>query len=152
MYLYRALSRRRTLLYPLIFQSPPFVRRRCIFHLMSVSWCSLVNSNVVFWVPEVKVGEVGAFQLSLAAPMRPSVSSLPFSSLAVYFSHRSLPIVVRHSDSITASQFLSQIIDVGRITTSEALEITANLRWQPGSCITFSGLLSSEVPVSVKVC
>lgn len=118
---------------------------------IDLSESPIFNSNVVFWVPEVKVGEVGAFQLSLAAPMRPSVSSLPFSSLAVYFSHRSLPIVVRHSDSITASQFLSQIIDVGRITTSEALEITANLRWQPGSCITFSGLLSSEVPVSVKI-
>jgi hypothetical protein len=47
---------------------------------------------------------------------------------------------------------LSQIADLGLITVSEAPAIMANLRWQPGSCITFTGVLLSDVPALIKVC
>ncbi|RDB24899.1 Trafficking protein particle complex subunit 11 [Hypsizygus marmoreus] len=113
----------------------------------------IFDSNVVFWASEVKVGEPAAFQFSVAAPANIPMSSLPFSSLTLYFSHSDYPLVVRHQDAEEAYPSpLLQRVDLGHITSSEfSQEITADLRWPLGGCIVFSGTMASDVPITLKV-
>ncbi|KAF8070400.1 Foie gras liver health family 1-domain-containing protein [Lyophyllum atratum] len=94
----------------------------------------IFDSNVVFWAPEVKVGDPAAFQLSLIAPKSVSMSSLPISA--------EVP-----------SSSLFQWINLGHISSSsQAVEdVVANLRWQVGGCFVFSGTVSSDLPISLKV-
>ncbi|GLB37359.1 putative foie gras liver health family 1 [Lyophyllum shimeji] len=113
----------------------------------------IFDSNVVFWAPEVKVGDPAAFQLSLVAPKTVSISSLPISSLSVYFSHRESPVVVRHEDPEVPSPLSFQWINLGHISPSSDAsgDISANLRWQMGGSFVFSGTLSCDFPTSLKV-
>jgi hypothetical protein len=112
----------------------------------------IVDSNVVFWAPEVKVGEVTAFQLSLTAPTHLPISSLPFSSLAIHFSHLESPVIIQRADSGPSSRSLSQHVDLGHISASEIPEeVTADLQWDLGECKVFSGTLSSDLPSLLKV-
>lgn len=115
----------------------------------------LVDSNVVFWVPEVKVGESAAFQLSLTAPQNVVISSLPFTSLAVHFSGKVAPIVVRHAPLQEERPPAVQRVDLGHTVcsadeTPHSLE--ANLRWQPRALIIFTGTLASDIPTTLQVC
>lgn len=113
---------------------------------------SSVDSNVVFWAPEVKVGEVAAFQLSLTASPRLPISSLPFSMLAIHFSHSDVPIIVRRADSGPSSRPLTQRINLGHINASDTpQEVVADLQWELGECKVLSGTMSSDLPSLLKV-
>lgn len=105
----------------------------------------------VFWKPEVEVGETVAFQLSLSAPPQISMASLPFTSLLVELSHDTSPVIIRHT-AFESTNPLVQRIDLGHIsTTTERREVEANLRWQAGATIIFSGTTASETPRLIKV-
>lgn len=112
----------------------------------------------VFWASEVKVNEAAAFQLSLTAPTNVTISSLPITSLAVYFSDDIFPVVVRHSQSDSGSHGRVRKVDLGHVSTHSAGkepeskgDIQAHLRWQPGATIIFSGTMSADIPTVLKV-
>jgi hypothetical protein len=107
---------------------------------------------VVFWKPNVEVGEQAAFQLSLTAPSTISISSLPITSLAVEFSSDILPVTIRHVESEVTGSSVRRI-ELGHITTKDDVhEIEGHLRWHPGDTIVFSGVMSSDTPRLLKVC
>ncbi|KAF9460741.1 Gryzun, putative trafficking through golgi-domain-containing protein [Collybia nuda] len=112
----------------------------------------IFDSNVVFWAPEIKVGEVVAFQLSLTSPTRLSISKLPFSTLTIHFSHSNIPIVVRHADSGPSSRSLIQHTNLGHIGALETpQELISDLQWGLGECKVFSGTMMSDLPTILKV-
>ena len=120
----------------------------------------LVDSMVVFWSPEVKVGEPAAFQLSLTAPTNTTIFSLPVTSLAIFFSDNISPVTVRHLASDSNSRPSVQMIDLGNVSAwrpsdlskpYDLHEVNAYLRWLPGATIVFSGILTSDVPTSLRV-
>ncbi|KAJ6593407.1 Gryzun, putative trafficking through golgi-domain-containing protein [Mycena capillaripes] len=110
----------------------------------------MFGSSVAFWISEVKVGEPAAFQLGLAAPINATIASLPFSSLDIHFSGNLPPVVVRHVSESTPP--LVQRVDLGHVSSSGTTgSPVANLRWQPGASIVFTGTLSSDIPASFKI-
>jgi hypothetical protein len=127
-------------------------------HVISVSKLNLyiVDSTVVFWTPEVQVGERAAFQLSLTAPRNTTISALPIAELNVLFDEGVKPVVVRH-----LSQNLEdavRTVDLGHVGPSDVEEHVENgpelqacLRWKPGDVVIFTGTMSSNVPGSFKV-
>lgn len=114
----------------------------------------LVDTSLVFWSPEVKVGERAVFQLSLAAPPDVYISNLPFSSLAIYFGDDTPPLNVRHNASEDGIP-LVQRVELGHIafplTESGEEELATNLRWRPGGIIVFTGTVESRVPTTISV-
>ncbi len=85
---------------------------------------------------EAFIDERVAFQLSLTAPSDVVISALPFSSLAIYFSHKEQPITVHHNASATsASKF--QCVDLGDLPLEIAAEHEGCLRWEKGTTILF---------------
>lgn len=85
------------------------------------------------------------------------MSSLPFSSLIIHFSADIPPITVRHSP-FDGELLAIQKVDLGSITIptgseseGEGKEVECNLRWGPGGMIIFTGSLSSDSPVVIKV-
>lgn len=113
----------------------------------------LVDSMVVFWTPEVKVEEIAAFQLSVTAPSDIDLSSLPVSSLTIHFASEFSPLVVQNVASGSTLDALIKQADLGHIEAHEeqTRSIEADLRWQAGTKIVFSGSISSNVPTTVKV-
>ena len=92
-----------------------------------------------------------AFQLSLTAPSDVVISALPFSSLAIHFSHKEQPIIVHHNASATsAAKF--QRVDLGDLPLEIAGEHEGYLRWEKGATIMFVGTVSSDVPLTMTVC
>ncbi|KAG6866197.1 hypothetical protein C0991_007222 [Blastosporella zonata] len=114
---------------------------------------SIFEHNVVFWAPEVTIGQPGAFQLSLVAPKGISISSLPISSISIQFSHQQSPLIVRHRRSEDCAPSSFSFVNLGHIpSSSEELEdITADLRWEIGGCFILSGSVSSDSPTSIRV-
>ncbi|KAF8891851.1 Gryzun, putative trafficking through golgi-domain-containing protein [Infundibulicybe gibba] len=112
---------------------------------------SIFDSSVIFWLPEVKVGETTAFQLSLTASIHTTITSLPFSSLVVHFSNNISPIVVQHSHDLSSSSV--QRVDLGHVSSSrpDASVLQACLRWPTGGTIIFTGTMSSDVPTTLEV-
>ena len=113
----------------------------------------LVNSMVVFWSSEVKVGEEVAFQISVTAPSNIDLSALPMSSLAIQFTNDIPPVLVQHMASNSDVTTGIRRVDLGHISddNEEVEYITADLRWAPGSKIIFAGTMSSESPMTMKV-
>ncbi|PPQ93844.1 hypothetical protein CVT25_013553 [Psilocybe cyanescens] len=111
----------------------------------------IFDSDVIFWSPEVKVGEQAAFQLTLTAPSSIGISSIPFSRIALHFSEGAPPVIVEHNPS--DEQDSVQTVNIGHITLSESNRpaIKADLRWSKGSSIIFMGSLSSEAPTVFKI-
>ncbi|KAJ6589938.1 Gryzun, putative trafficking through golgi-domain-containing protein [Mycena vulgaris] len=109
----------------------------------------MFDSSVVFWTAEVKVGEPAAFQLCLTAPTNTTISSLPFSSLEIHFSGKLPPITVQHVAE--SAPPVVQRVDLGYLSSSDAGSSVANLRWQPGASVVFTGTLSSDIPASYKI-
>jgi trafficking protein particle complex subunit 11 len=110
-----------------------------------------VNTSIIFWLSEAFVDERVAFQLSLTAPSDIVISTLPFSSLAIYFSHKEQPIVVHHNASaMAASKF--QRVDLGDLPLEIAAEREGCLRWEKDATILFVGTVSSDVPLTMTVC
>ncbi|OCH86086.1 hypothetical protein OBBRIDRAFT_890731 [Obba rivulosa] len=120
----------------------------------------ILESCIVFWKPDVNVGEAAPFQISLTAPSGVSMSALPFTTLTVEFSADIPPIVVQHSLGDNG-QALSQVrkIDLGLISISaspqkdklEARVVEGVLRWGPGHTVVLAGALLSDTPRTLSI-
>ena len=93
--------------------------------------------------------EPAAFQLTMTAPTFISIALVPFSRLTLHLSDDSPPIVIHHAPSDV--QLPIQRVDIGHATGRDPLNVIANLRWQPEGTIVFTGSVSSEVPLVLKV-
>ncbi|KAI1785207.1 Gryzun, putative trafficking through golgi-domain-containing protein [Ganoderma leucocontextum] len=115
-----------------------------------------LKASVVFWEPEVDVGVLAPFQILLSSLPHVSLSSIPFTSLAVHF-HGDIPaVVVKHVQTDPDAEVPSlQRFDLGDIAVSPAAaeprEIEGVLRWGPASTIVFTGSVSSDLPMRVSV-
>jgi trafficking protein particle complex subunit 11 len=108
---------------------------------------------VVFWSPDVKVGEAAGFQLSLTAPSNIDISCLPITSLAIHFTEDFAPLIVRHMVSDSVPEVLTRRVDLGHVSTADhKKEVQTDLRWKPGSKIVFTGTMSSDAPIVMTVC
>lgn len=110
-----------------------------------------VDANVIFWTNEAFIGERVAFQLSLTAPSDVAISALPFSSLAIYFSHLEEPVIVHHNVDAAASGKV-QRVDLGNLPLEIATGCQGYLRWEKSATIVFAGTVSSDVPITLTVC
>lgn len=95
------------------------------------------------------MGEPAAFQLTMTAPSSISIALIPFSRLTLHLSHDFPSIVVYHAASDV--QLPIQRVDIGHATRQDPPDVLANLRWQPEGTIVFTGSISSEVPLVLKV-
>lgn len=115
----------------------------------------IFDSNVVFWKPEVEVGELVPFQISLTAPTAVVLSSVPFSSLEIYLSEGEHPITLRPSvwDDANYPSPTIQALDVGDVTDyrEKSIEFDTNLCWEPGNVLIVHGWIKSDVPSQLKV-
>ncbi|CDO69602.1 hypothetical protein BN946_scf184875.g5 [Trametes cinnabarina] len=119
---------------------------------------AFLNASVVFWDSEVDVGTQAPFQLTLSSQSNVSLSSIPFTSLAIHFSTDALPLIVRHpQDQEDPDAEIPAVhrIDVGQIivapTPSESREVEGALRWGPGTSIVFTGSVSSSFPTQLSI-
>jgi len=110
----------------------------------------IVDTSVNFWSSEAFVDERVAFQLSLTAPSDVVISDLPFASLAIYFSHKEGPVVVRHNEDLSSTAKI-QRVDLGNLPLEIAAESEAYLRWNKGVTMLFTGTVSSDVPLTLTV-
>ena len=106
---------------------------------------------MVFWKPDVRVGEEAAFQILLAAPPDAMISSLPIHSISILFSEGHTPIVIHHDASPHSEQV--RLVRLGQIRGEDPIEVEVHLRWRPGDQIILTGTLASDVPgvFSVRV-
>ncbi|TFK21997.1 glutathione transferase omega-1 [Coprinopsis marcescibilis] len=112
----------------------------------------IFQTSVVFWEPEVDVSQPDSFQLSLKAPKRITVESIPFVSLEIYFSGISRPVVVRHDDSNAPPTASVNRIHIGDVVTGmEHPGTTGNLRWALGTTLVIMGTLMSDTPSQLSV-
>ncbi|KAL0578934.1 hypothetical protein V5O48_003082 [Marasmius crinis-equi] len=112
----------------------------------------LFDTSLVFWKPEVRVGELAGFQLSLAAPTNTSIRSLPFSALEIYMKEDNSPIVIRHADSDAEEGLMLQRVDLGHVDEARGeRSVEASLRWRPGGTIIFTGTMSSNIPTQLTL-
>ena len=117
-----------------------------------------VDSSLVFWSPEVKVGDPAVYQLTLSAPSHLYIFSLPFISISIHFDDDMPPIMVVHKPHDDGSEAPRvQRVELGQMdlsadsTRDAAREVEAVLRWKPGSTIVFTGSLVSAVPATLTV-
>ncbi|RDX49266.1 hypothetical protein OH76DRAFT_1483227 [Lentinus brumalis] len=116
----------------------------------------IVDAAVVFWDPAVDVGDLAAFQIQLSSHPHVSLSSLPFTSLAIHFNEDVPAVIVRHAQDDSQVEVPSvQRIDLGDLVVSpapsEAKEIEGTLRWGAGTTIVLVGSVSSQLPMHVSV-
>ncbi|KIP04097.1 hypothetical protein PHLGIDRAFT_31528 [Phlebiopsis gigantea 11061_1 CR5-6] len=118
----------------------------------------LLDSSIVFWSSEVKVGDHAVYQLTLSAPSHLYMSSLPFVSLSIHFDDDVPRITIVHKAPEDGSEApLVQRVDLGQVDLSvdsahdAAREVEAVLRWKPGSAIVFTGSLVSPVPATLTI-
>lgn len=113
---------------------------------------SSVDSIAVFWLPEVRVGDEVAFQLSLSAPSDISIVALPITSLTIHFTDFA-PLVVRHKVGSEEHSPRVQLVNVGHIHLAEAApnEVIADLRWAVSGKAIFAGTVVLDKPGIIKV-
>jgi hypothetical protein len=133
----------------------------CTFTFAYILWTSwsgiltllvTVDSAVVFWSPEVQVGEQSAFQISLTAPPDVTISSLPFTELTVFLGGGVKPVLIKHVPSDHVGRVRK--VGIGHIDPQDEdnrPEAEACLRWEPGDVVVFAGTILSPVPCSFKV-
>ncbi|KAK0459106.1 Gryzun, putative trafficking through golgi-domain-containing protein [Desarmillaria tabescens] len=87
-------------------------------------------------LPEVKVGQRAAFQISITAPSDVAISELPFVSLSIRFSDDTLPLVLlRHSDEEVDESSKVTHVQLGHISKTSAdvpPTLKTNLRMETG--------------------
>ncbi|KAI0050806.1 hypothetical protein FA95DRAFT_1676484 [Auriscalpium vulgare] len=110
----------------------------------------IFDSSIVFWKSEASVNERVAFQVTLTAPRSVELSALSFASLALYFSTTEQPVIIRHSTEPPSSAGTTQKVDLGEIAPGGG-DASANLRWEKGAMIIFTGTLSSAMPTTLSV-
>ena len=115
-----------------------------------------MDTSVIFWESEVDVGCQAPFQIQLSALPHVSLSSIPFTSLAVHFNADIPPITIRHVQEDSDAEIPAvHRIDLGETNISstppEAREIEAALRWRAGTTLVLTGTVSSELPMHISV-
>lgn len=111
------------------------------------------DTLLIFWKPEVCVGEEASFQFTLGAPANNDISNLPVDSITIMFSDDYKPITLRHS----ASEPLEPVrmICVSQVHLANAngqpLEVAANLRWRASDRVIVSGTILSATPITLSV-
>ncbi|PPQ63022.1 hypothetical protein CVT24_005968 [Panaeolus cyanescens] len=121
----------------------------------------------VFWSQEVEIDDQAAFQLSLTSPRLVTISSIPFSKLTVKFSDTAACVVVNHDPTAPIESKGVRRVDLGPITgpedeeedesdedESEAStphEVKANLRWEAGETIIFTGSIHAKSIGTLKI-
>ena len=110
----------------------------------------------MFWEPEVDVGVLAPFQILLFSLPHVSLSSIPFTSLAVHFHGDAPSVIVKHIQVDPDAEVPSvQRFDLGEIAvspaTTEPREIEGVLRWGAGSTIVLTGSVSSDLPIHLSV-
>lgn len=117
----------------------------------------LLDTMLLFWTPEVRVGEEAGFQLSLATPTDMDLSALPIDSVTITFSGGYYPVVLQHSphtDGQVADRAV-RLVNIGNVVPEdegdEPEEIYIDLRWRPGERLVVSGNISSEAPGPLTV-
>jgi hypothetical protein len=110
----------------------------------------IFNTSITFWSSKAFVDERVAFQLSLTAPSDVVLSGLPFSSLAIYFSHKEEPVVVHHDPSATSAANF-QRVDLGDLPLEISVEREGCLKWEKGGTILFVGTVASDVPLTMTI-
>ncbi|KAG2153198.1 Gryzun, putative trafficking through golgi-domain-containing protein [Suillus clintonianus] len=117
----------------------------------------LLDTMLVFWTPEVRVGEEAGFQLSLATPTNIDLSALPIDSVIITFSNGYYPVILRHSPPTDGqvADTVVRLVKIGKVVPEdedeEPEEICADLRWKPGERLVVSGSISSEAPGPLTV-
>jgi hypothetical protein len=113
-----------------------------------------VNTSVVFWQPEARVGDDAPFQIFLNAPSNEAISALPVDSITITFSAHYAPIIVRHNPAESLEPV--RLVRLGQIqpTASEdkAIEVEAHLRWKPDDKVILIGTVASDAPGPLSVC
>ena len=115
-----------------------------------------VDAAVVFWEPEVDVGDLAPFQILLSSHPDVSLSSIPFTSLAIHLNGDVPPVVVRHAGGDNDADIPAvQRIDLGELVvspaSSETKEVEGSLRWGAGTTIVLAGSVSSSLPMNISV-
>jgi len=111
--------------------------------LLVVLTSCVVNTSVVFWKPEVRVGEEAAFQIMLAAPRGAMISELPIDSISIVFSGGYTPIMIRHDASGQSEPV--RLASLGQVRGEKPTEVAVHLRWRPGDQVILTGTLASDV-------
>ena len=115
-----------------------------------------MDYSIIFWSQEVKVGERTAFQISLSATDNIHISSVPFTTLAIYFNDETPSVVIKHGAEAPDSGKVPSVQQVmlGQhdysSLSAETTELEANLRWQPGGSIILTGSLASDHPLTMS--
>ncbi|KAN0081393.1 Foie gras liver health family 1 domain containing protein [Tylopilus felleus] len=78
----------------------------------------ILNTSVVFWKPEVRVGEEMAFQVTLAVPENATISELPIHSFSISFSEGYMPIIIHHDHLQNSNQ-----CGLGQVRREKAVEV-----------------------------
>lgn len=112
--------------------------------LWTILTLCLVNTSVVFWKPELRVGEEAAFQILLAAPSDAMISELPIHSISILFSEGHSPIIIHHEASTYTEPV--RLVSLGQIHGEKPVEVKVHLRWRPGDQVILTGTLTSDVP------
>ncbi|KAG8957730.1 hypothetical protein FRC03_009851 [Tulasnella sp. 419] len=112
---------------------------------------AIFDCGAVFWRSDVSVGESAPFQLFVASPSNLSLSSLPITSLRIYFGGDHSPIVVSHTAGGQSDDV--RRVNVGHMLLDKKTELNtkANLRWNVGQTQVFAGTVTSMVPLILKV-
>ncbi|KAI9568859.1 Gryzun, putative trafficking through golgi-domain-containing protein [Boletus coccyginus] len=103
----------------------------------------ILNTSVVFWKPEVRVGEEVAFQIMLAAPRGAVISELPIDSISIVFSEGYTPIMIHHDASAQSEPV--RLVSLGQVRGENPIEVAVHLRWRPGDQVILTGTLASDV-------
>ncbi|KAF8841726.1 hypothetical protein BDN67DRAFT_927820 [Paxillus ammoniavirescens] len=113
----------------------------------------ILNTSVVFWQPEARVGDDAPFQIFLNAPSNEAISALPVDSVTITFSTHYAHIIVRHNPAESLEPV--RLVRLGQIqpTASEdkAIEVSAHLRWKPDDKVVLSGTVASNTPGLLSV-
>ncbi|KAF8435107.1 Gryzun, putative trafficking through golgi-domain-containing protein [Boletus edulis BED1] len=104
----------------------------------------ILNTSVVFWKPEVRVGEGVAFQISLTAPSDAVIPDLPIHSISILFSEGCRPITIYHDASAQPDPV--RLVPLGQVRGEKPIEVQVHLRWRAGDQVVLTGTLASDVP------
>ena len=125
-------------------------RSRFVRITVVILWTALipcaVNTSVVFWKPEVRVGEEAAFQITLAAPAGATISELPIHSVSISFSEGYMPIIIHHDEYESAESEPVRLVPLGQVRGEKTVEVRVRLRWRPGDQVILTGTIALDMP------
>ncbi|KAL5512612.1 hypothetical protein ACEPAG_3265 [Sanghuangporus baumii] len=112
----------------------------------------LFDCSVIFWTPEIKLGEQVAFQISFNVSPNVVLSGLPIRSLRLYTSDGRPLIKMCHNNERSEESETISCIDVGHLALPLSSEkiVESALTFPSGRTIVLIGTLSSEVPQEIK--